>query len=197
MQMVIKTSISFPLWIFLLIQFSDNAWNGSALKSSEDTLKYTAGSVVTAGTILSYSGTVSGDWSTEDAGFNPSGSGDNILVFQGISVYPPLGIPRFVVVFDKTNLNTPSTPRRFHFYPAYPNPFNAATILEFEILEKGPVEMTIYSIRGEMVDTIINERFPAGRHSVRWNGNRFPSGIYFCRLKSGSTIKTNKLVLIK
>ena len=102
-----------------------------------------------------------------------------------------------MVVFDKTNLNTPSTSSRFHFYPAYPNPFNAATTLEFEILEKGPVEMTIYSIRGEMVDTIINERFPAGKHSVRWSGNRFPSGIYFCRLKLGSTIKTNKLVLIK
>ena len=71
-----------------VICFSDNAWNGSALKSSEGTLKYTAGSAVTAGTILSYSGTVSGDWSTEDAGFNPSGSGDNILVFQGSSSSP-------------------------------------------------------------------------------------------------------------
>jgi len=47
------------------------------------------------------------------------------------------------------------------------------------------------------IDIIINEVFPAGSHSVRWNGNHFPSGIYFCQLQAGSTIKVNKLVLIK
>ncbi len=71
-----------------VIYFADNAWDGSALKSNEGTLKYSASSSVSAGSVVSYSGSVSGDWSTEDAGFNLSGTGDNILVFQGSSSSP-------------------------------------------------------------------------------------------------------------
>jgi hypothetical protein len=71
-----------------VIYFADNAWDGSALKSNEGTLQYTSSSSVSAGTIVSYSGSLGGEWANEDAGFNISGSGDNILVFQGSSEDP-------------------------------------------------------------------------------------------------------------
>lgn len=128
-------------------------------------------------------------------GINKKGS--FVKNLRGISVYPPLGIPRFMVVFDKTNLNTHSTPSRFRFYPAYPNPFNSTTTIEFELENGGIVKMDVYNVRGQKIDSIIDEVFPAGNHSARWNGNHFPSGLYFCQLQSGSTIKVNKLVLIK
>ncbi|MBL7013758.1 MAG: hypothetical protein ISR83_05015, partial [Candidatus Marinimicrobia bacterium] len=70
------------------IFFTDNAWDGSAIKSNEGTLKYIASTSVSSGTIVSYSGTVEGEWSIEDAGFNISGIGDNIIVFQGSTVSP-------------------------------------------------------------------------------------------------------------
>ena len=66
-----------------VIYFADNAWDGSALKSNEGTLQYTSSSSVSAGTIVSYSGSLGGEWANEDAGFYISGGGDNILVFQG------------------------------------------------------------------------------------------------------------------
>ncbi|MDP7216705.1 MAG: T9SS type A sorting domain-containing protein, partial [Candidatus Marinimicrobia bacterium] len=66
----------------------DNAWDGSALKSNEGTLQYTSSSSVSAGTIVSYSGSLGGEWANEDAGFNIAASGDNILVFQGSSDDP-------------------------------------------------------------------------------------------------------------
>jgi len=71
-----------------VIFFTDNAWDGSAIKSNEGTLKYTSSSSVSLGTIVSFTGTVGGEWSTEDAGFNISGTGDNIIVFQGSSASP-------------------------------------------------------------------------------------------------------------
>ncbi len=71
-----------------VIYFSDNPWDGSELKNTEGTLKYTASAAVYAGTVVSYSGAISGDWTNEDAGFNPSGTGDNILAFQGSSSSP-------------------------------------------------------------------------------------------------------------
>lgn len=72
-----------------VIYFADNAWNSSAvLKTNEGTLKYTSSSAVSAGSIVSYPGSIGGNWSTEDAGFNIAGTGDNILVFQGSSSSP-------------------------------------------------------------------------------------------------------------
>jgi len=66
-----------------VMYFADNAWDGSALKSNEGTLKYTSSSSVSAGEIVSYPGSAGGEWAIEDAGFLIAAAGDNILVFQG------------------------------------------------------------------------------------------------------------------
>ncbi|MBC8346656.1 MAG: lamin tail domain-containing protein [Candidatus Marinimicrobia bacterium] len=117
---------------------------------------------------------------------------------NNIGPIPRYRSPRFeLMVIPKILLNTESTPKQFRLFPAFPNPFNGSTTIEFELENGGFIKMDVYNINGQMVDSIINERFPAGRHSVRWNGNHIPSGIYFCQLKSGLTIKINKLVLIK
>jgi len=71
------------------IRFTDNAYvSGSGLKTNEGILIYTAPGLVTKGTVISYSGVIGGDWVLGDAGFNPSGSGDNILVYQGSEESP-------------------------------------------------------------------------------------------------------------
>jgi len=57
--------------------------------------------------------------------------------------------------------------------------------------------MVIYNIRGQKVVSIVNEVLSAGQQSVHWDATKIPSGIYFCQLKMGSTVKTNKLALIK
>ena len=37
----------------------------------------------------------------------------------------------------------------------------------------------------------------AGEHEVVWNAAGFPSGVYFCRMKTGTTEKTIKMTLVK
>ncbi len=71
------------------ISFTDNAWvdASSSLTTNEGTLTYTASASVTKGTIVSYPGAAGGEW-TAAGGFNISGSGDNILVFQGLPATP-------------------------------------------------------------------------------------------------------------
>jgi len=64
-----------------VIKFTDAAWDGTALLTNEGTLTYTTSSIVTAGTIVSYSGSAGGNWSSSGS-FNPSGTGDNIIVYQ-------------------------------------------------------------------------------------------------------------------
>jgi 5-hydroxyisourate hydrolase-like protein (transthyretin family) len=60
------------------------------------------------------------------------------------------------------------------------------------------VQINIYDVSGRLVSTLINnEKFEPGIHSVRFNGNNLPSGMYFYRFKTESYIETRKMLLVK
>lgn len=90
-----------------------------------------------------------------------------------------------------------TTPSDFVLYPAYPNPFNAVTVLKYSLPQPGPMALTIHNILGQKIATIFDGPQQAGFHTIRWDANSFPSGIYFTQLKSGNDIKTIKMVLLK
>jgi len=87
-------------------------------------------------------------------------------------------------------------PNKLEIYPNWPNPFNPATTIGFELPENGPVEIIVYNIRGEVVYREETYR-SAGRHFFRFDGSDLPSGAYFTRIISGSANAESKMVLLK
>lgn len=84
----------------------------------------------------------------------------------------------------------------------YPNPFNPETTVSFSIPNSGDVEVHIYNVKGQLVNTLLREKLNAGQHKIRWssknNSNEnCTSGIYFCKIKAGNQVKTSKLLLLK
>jgi|GEM_PF-1469444 len=84
----------------------------------------------------------------------------------------------------------------------YPNPFNAATQIQFTLPRSGRVALEIYNISGQRVRTLMNTTAGAGRHRIRWDGSddrgmRVSSGLYFCRLETDTRARTAKLVLLR
>jgi len=64
------------------------------------------------------------------------------------------------------------------------------------------VELKVYNLRGALVRTLVDRIHTPGMYSVEWNGRdgggrELPSGIYFYRLKAGSTAINRKMVLIR
>jgi hypothetical protein len=98
---------------------------------------------------------------------------------------------------------TPSqTPAETKLLQNTPNPFNPTTTIHFALAERSLVEVTVYDVRGRMVQRLLNEEMPAGVHSVGWNGqtiNGAPaaSGVYFYRMRAGSFVETRRMVLLK
>ena len=88
-------------------------------------------------------------------------------------------------------------PSEFDLVQCYPNPFNAATTIEYSLSQPGDVVLSVYNIRGQKVETIIDGLRGAGKHSVTWNAGDIPSGIYFVRLQSQYQSKSMKLLLLK
>ncbi len=78
-----------------------------------------------------------------------------------------------------------------------PNPFNPATMIDFEVRSAGPVTIEVYDVTGHQVDTLMNGEYrAAGRHAVRYVSQR-ASGVYFVKLTTGGETATRKIVLLK
>jgi hypothetical protein len=90
-----------------------------------------------------------------------------------------------------------STPGRFQLYQNYPNPFNATSIIGFWLPESSPVQLGIYDLTGRELKRLLNEKLPAGEHSIRFTANDLSSGVYFYQIKTKNSTYIKKMVLIK
>lgn len=78
----------------------------------------------------------------------------------------------------------------------YPNPFNPSTSIRFVLPKEAIVKITIYNCMGQVVKQLVNTRYKAGMHSVRFDGGNLASGIYYCLFETGDYRHTNKMLLI-
>jgi len=88
--------------------------------------------------------------------------------------------------------------KNFTLLQNYPNPFNPLTNITYSIPTAGLVTVKIYDLLGREIQTLVNEFQQPGVYSVVLYADNMTSGIYFCKLQSGSDFtETQKLVLIK
>lgn len=79
----------------------------------------------------------------------------------------------------------------------YPNPFNPETNINYSILKTEEVTIKIFNVLGALVETIHEGIKSPGSHTVRFNGSKYSSGVYFYQLISGDYLETKKMVLIR
>lgn len=85
---------------------------------------------------------------------------------------------------------------------SYPNPFNPATTLRFDLPRAGRVRVDVYDATGKHVARLLDETRPAGPAEVRWDGTdrsgrRVSSGVYLARLSALHLTASQRLVLLK
>jgi hypothetical protein len=79
----------------------------------------------------------------------------------------------------------------------YPNPFNPTTLIGYSVPSFGHVLITVFNTLGQLVTTLVNDEVTAGYHEVRFDGIGLASGVYFCRMQSGSFVETKRLLIMK
>lgn len=57
--------------------------------------------------------------------------------------------------------------------------------------------LTVYDIRRQLVESMVNGQQVPGRYSVGFDGTRLASGMYPCRLQAGADLQTQRLLLIR
>jgi len=94
-------------------------------------------------------------------------------------------------------------PREFRLQQNFPNPFNASTLINYELPQGGEVTLTIYNVLGQKVRIYQPGRQSAGSYSIFWDGRNqegslVGSGIYFYRLEVGDKFnQVRKMIFIK
>lgn len=87
----------------------------------------------------------------------------------------------------------------------YPNPFNPLTKIRYSIpnvIASGVnqsqiVTLKVYDVLGNEIVTLVNEEKPAGSYEVEFTAGKYPSGVYYYRLKAGDFVSTRMMILLK
>lgn len=79
----------------------------------------------------------------------------------------------------------------------YPNPFNPATTVRFELAEAQPVRLTVYNAIGQEVQVLVEGRLGSGRHEVRFEARNLASGLYLARLETPDGVSVQRMMLAK
>ncbi|KAB2842397.1 MAG: cellulase family glycosylhydrolase, partial [Melioribacteraceae bacterium] len=106
----------------------------------------------------------------------------------------------YIEFFPTTvGINEPQIiPNKFELEQNTPNPFNNSTVIRYSIPEDSIVNLSVYSVTGEIIYNIFNESQRAGTYSVNWDTDNINSGVYFYRLSTSSGFeRTRKAVLLK
>ncbi|MCK4529950.1 MAG: T9SS type A sorting domain-containing protein, partial [Candidatus Marinimicrobia bacterium] len=132
--------------------------------------------------------------------------GDNYLINYTPSQYsgtaPDLGYngasPEIYFDLELIETSIFDHPESYSLLRAFPNPFNPSTTLEFTLEQFGDTEISIYNIRGQLMQTLLQRELLPGTYSFTYNAAHLSTGMYICQLKQdGLPLSTQKLVLVK
>jgi hypothetical protein len=97
---------------------------------------------------------------------------------------------------------TEPVPDRFMLQNCYPNPFNASTLMRYQLSEAAAVKLVIFNIMGEMVRTLVAVHQAAGYYEVIWDGNNdqglvVANGVYFYQIQAGAFQDRKPMTVLK
>jgi len=93
----------------------------------------------------------------------------------------------------------PQTPQLIQVYP---NPFNAGTMISFQLFDSSQATLDIFDIQGKWVTTLVDAEVAQGSHQIQWSGrsatgNELPSGIYLVRLITPNLTQVQRLSILR
>ena len=98
--------------------------------------------------------------------------------------------------------SAPQLPTATALERVVPNPFAEHASVRFSLVQDGVVDLSVYSVDGRVVRTLVRGTLSAGSHSFEWDrrndqGSRIGPGLYLVRLTTAQGRFTRKLSVIR
>ena len=126
----------------------------------------------------------------QDLAFADSGKIWITLMGAGISLM------REQIEPDSLNF-PPVLPDKISLFQNYPNPFNSSTMIHYQLSKETKVEIKIYNVLGQEINTLLNKVQLGGKYEIPWSINELSSNVYFCVLRTDESMQTIKLIHFK
>jgi len=128
--------------------------------------------------------------------------GLNGLILELITNTEPdtVEIPITLEILPPENVAEPGSDfvlRCFSLEQNFPNPFNSMTEISFTLGNTGNISLIMYDIIGRKIETLVEGNLTVGRHTVVFQADNLPTGIYLCQLEAGEFRSVRKMVLVK
>ena len=136
-------------------------------------------------------GSIDADYVTLDAllFYAPNQSQDRIFYLDAL---------QSISSFESALPNIIAHSEQYHLFPNYPNPFNAHTVLRYQLSVQGEVSISVYNISGQHISTLVDGQHTAGKYTVDWNSKAQSSGMYIAVMYiNGVPHASQKLMLLK
>jgi len=78
----------------------------------------------------------------------------------------------------------------------YPNPINENTTFTYHLNNPAKVQLQIMDAKGQLIETLINEKQKTGMHQINWSPKSLPNGAYYYSLKVGDYTESDQLILV-
>lgn len=88
----------------------------------------------------------------------------------------------------------------YKLHKNFPNPFNSQTNIQYDVKERGFVQLKVYDILGKEVarlGELVNEVKAEGRHNIVFDARHLPSGVYIYSLRVNGFVQNRKMTLLK
>jgi hypothetical protein len=119
-------------------------------------------------------------------------TGPGIFEFGGDSCTFPCGTT-IIDGKDRKEIPSDSDP----LFQNYPNPFDNATMISYELKHPGHMELFVYDVFGRKVATLDSGFKSSGIHQVRWKPRDLQPGIYLCELRTAGSRQVIKMIQTK
>ena len=133
--------------------------------------------------------------------------GTNSKVYQSFSldsmqvifaeVIPDGGVIQLSEFMPSYVENENNQPQDFVLYQNFPNPFNPATTISYEIKSSGYLSLNVYDVLGNKISELVGEEKPAGKYILNFDAGALASGVYTYVLNFDGKYISKKMMLIK
>lgn len=90
-----------------------------------------------------------------------------------------------------------SSSGRLRLYQNHPNPFNAQTVIKYELIELGQYSLYVLDALGRRVLLLAEGQASPGAYQVTFDGSELPGGLYSCVLRTATHVLLTRMLLIK
>jgi hypothetical protein len=96
----------------------------------------------------------------------------------------------------------PELPKVTMLQMSMPNPFRETAMLAFSLAQRGAVDLSIYSVDGRRVRTLVSGSQAPGYYRFVWDGrddggNAMSAGVFYARFVAGQARFTRKMTYLR